>query len=52
MPFPFVILRRGEAETGGPSRARERDSVADAPARNIMPAKIAFGAAGSPGLRR
>jgi hypothetical protein len=27
---PFVILRRGEAETGGPSGVREREPVANA----------------------
>ena len=46
---PFVILRQAAsaAQTGGPSGARERDTVEGA----ALAVKIAFGAAGSPGLR-
>ena len=46
---PFVILRQAAlaAQTGGPSGARERDTVEGVE----VAAKIAFGAAGSPGLR-
>ncbi|MNV76006.1 hypothetical protein D3C71_1693340 [compost metagenome] len=47
--LPFVILRQAAlaAQTGGPSGARERDTVEGA----ALTAEIAFGAAGSPGLR-
>jgi len=51
-PRSFVILRRSEAETGGPSGARERETAARIAASDILPEQIAFGAAGSPGLRR
>ena len=39
------------AQTEGPSGAREREPVGDSAASDILPEKIAFGAAGSPGLR-
>ena len=39
------------AQTGGPSGAREREPAAHTTASDILPEQIAFGAAGSPGLR-
>jgi hypothetical protein len=39
------------AQTGGPSGARERETAAHTAASDILAEQIAFGAAGSPGLR-
>ena len=40
------------SETGGPSGARERETVAAFRPKYLDGGGIAFGAAGSPGLRR
>ena len=52
MTPPFVILRQAAlaAQTGGLSGARERETVADTYASDILPEQIALGAAASPGL--
>ncbi len=53
-PPPFrhpPASRAFAAQTGGRSGARERETVADSTASDIVREQVAFGAAASPGLR-